>query len=82
VRSEARIRHMIMECMLPDFRSQYPSVNSLMKNQDLLLCERLDVERGDNTKTRSFWETVELDDFQDPATWRKIARVCSCAAIR
>jgi hypothetical protein len=36
-RSEARIRHLIMECMHADFRSQYQSANALMKLQDLLL---------------------------------------------
>jgi hypothetical protein len=58
--------------MLPDFRSQYPSVNSLMKMQDLVLCERLDVERDTDTKAKLFLETVELADFQDPATWPKL----------
>lgn len=71
-RSEARRRHHIFECMLPDFRSQYPTVNALMKLQDLLLCERLDIERGENTKAKVFLETVELADFQDPATWTKL----------
>jgi hypothetical protein len=28
-KSEARIRHQIIECMLADFRSQYPSANAL-----------------------------------------------------
>jgi hypothetical protein len=70
-RSEARYRHVIMECMLPDFRSQYPSVNALMKLQDLLLCERLDVHRNSNT-AKLFLEAVDLTDFQDPATWPKL----------
>jgi hypothetical protein len=39
-RSEARIRHQIIECMHADFRSQYPTVDALMKLQDLLLAER------------------------------------------
>jgi hypothetical protein len=41
-----------------------------MKLQDLVLCERLDIRRNSNT-AKEFLETVELDDFQNPATWPK-----------
>jgi len=74
-RSEARYRHVIMECMLPDFRSQYPSVNALMESQDLVLCERLDIVRGENTRD------VRTGRSSRPRDMAEIARLRSYPAI-
>jgi hypothetical protein len=70
-RSEARIRHQIIECLHADFRSQYPTVNALTKLQELLLAESVDV--GQNSPfAREFSETVTLDDLQRKDTWAKL----------
>lgn len=70
-RSEARRRHEIIEGMLADFRSEYPSVNALMKLQELLIAERVDVIR-DSDAAREFLEKVTLDDLQKKETWPKL----------
>jgi hypothetical protein len=72
-RSEARIRHQIIECMHADFRSQYPTVNALMKLQDLLLAERVEVVRNSNS-SREFLETVTLGDFPSHTEDRVFSR--------
>ena len=71
-RSEAQIRHLIMECMHADFRSRYPSANALMKLQDLLLALKVTVDRGVGTQAKRFLDTVELQDFQRKDTWLKL----------
>ena len=71
-RAQAGIRHKIMECMLPDFRSQYPTINALTKMQELLLAVSVSVDRGTNTPARRFLESVELGDFQRRDTWPKL----------
>ncbi|AKH38227.1 MULTISPECIES: hypothetical protein [Nitrosomonas] len=70
-RSEVMVRLRSMECMMVDFTSQYPSVNALMRNQSLLLAEK--IERRDNTD----WVRVLLKDLSpetllDPAIWPKL----------
>jgi hypothetical protein len=40
-RSEARVRHEIVEGVQADFKSQYPSANALMGLQDLMIAERV-----------------------------------------
>lgn len=70
-RSEARIRHQIIEGMHADFRSEYPTVNALMRLQELLLAERVDVIRN-SSSAREFLETVTLDDLQQKETWPKL----------
>jgi hypothetical protein len=70
-RSEARIRHQIIECMLADFRSQYTSVNALMKLQELLLAICVNVVRNSNS-AREFLETTGLNELQKKDTWPKL----------
>ncbi len=45
-RSEVRIRLQPTEVIYTDFKSQYPTVNALMRLQDLLLAERIEVRQG------------------------------------
>jgi hypothetical protein len=71
-KSMAKIRHMLMECMHGDFRSQYPSVNALMQFQDLLLAEWVGVIRDSSAEAKRWLEAVELVDFQRPETWPKL----------
>jgi len=70
-RSDARIRHQIVECMLGDFRAEYTTVNALTKIQELLLAEHVDVVRNSDT-ARVFLNNVTLDDLQRKDTWPKL----------
>jgi hypothetical protein len=67
-KSMVQIRHMIKECMHGDFRSQYPTVNALMKLQELLLAIWVEVIRGPDTDAKRWLETVTMANFQRPGT--------------
>ena len=71
-RSEVRIRKGIYEVIHADFKSQYPSVNALMGLQELLLAERIEIDRGEKhlAKVRAFLDGITLEDLQKPQTWR------------
>jgi hypothetical protein len=71
-RSEVRIRKGIYEVIHTDFKSQYPSVNALMGLQELLLAERIEIDRGEKhlAKVRAFLDGITLEDLQKPPTWR------------
>jgi hypothetical protein len=70
--SGVKIRHKIVECLLADFRSQYPSVNALMKLQDLLIAMSVKVIRGTDTDAKRWLETVEINDLQRKETWPRL----------
>jgi hypothetical protein len=75
-RSDVRIRHKVVEIIKPDFRSQYPSVNTLMKLQELRIAERIEaIEGGPNDKAARFLRGVTLDDMQNKDTWPKLRGV-------
>jgi hypothetical protein len=46
-RTECGWRHEVIEGQSADFKSQYPTVNSLLRLQDLLICNRLRTVDGD-----------------------------------
>ncbi len=70
-RSEVMIRLHSVECMMVDFTSQYPSVNALMKNQSLLLAEK--IERRDNTDwVRAFLKDLSPETLLSPEIWPKL----------
>ena len=71
-RSEVRIRKGIYEVSHTDFKSQYPSVNALMGLQEMLLAERIEIDRGEKhlAKVRAFLDGITLKDLQKPQTWR------------
>jgi hypothetical protein len=80
-RSEVRIRLSRREVMLADFKSQYPTVNALMRLQDLLLAERIDIVR-DVDAARHFLEGVELADLQRQETWQTLRGIVKIAPNR
>ncbi len=75
-RSEARVRHEIVEGVQADFKSQYPSVNALMGLQDLMIAERVSPRFGgpDGDAAR-FLRSVTLGDLKLKETWRRLRGV-------
>ncbi|WP_144429459.1 hypothetical protein [Nitrosomonas ureae] len=70
-RSEVMIRLQPLECLIVDFTSQYPSVNALMKNQSLLLAEK--IERRNNTAwVKEFLNNLSPETLLSPTTWPKL----------
>jgi hypothetical protein len=75
-RSEVRVRREIVEGVLPDFKSQYSSVNSLMGLQDLMIAERvLPRFGGPNDEAAHFLRSVTLGDLKRKETWRRLRGV-------
>jgi hypothetical protein len=77
-RSEVRIRLSRREVMLVDFKSQYPTVNALMRLQDLLLAERIDIVR-DIEAARHLLESIELADLQRKESWQALRGIVKIA---
>jgi hypothetical protein len=73
-RSGVRIRHMIVEVIYCDFKSQYPTVNALMNLQELLIAGQVGVHR-DRKEAFQFLQTVTLQDLQKRDTWPKLRGV-------
>ena len=69
-RSEVRIRLAPQEVIHTDFRSQYTTVNALMKLQDLLLAERI-VKRDDPEDLR-FLQNATVADMQKRENWERL----------
>jgi hypothetical protein len=79
-RSAIHIRRKITEVMHADFKSQYSTVNGLMRLQDLMLAEEIDVEK--NGRAKEFLEGVTLADLQKKETWTKLRGVALIPAER
>jgi hypothetical protein len=64
-RSEVRIRHELLETMQADFKSQYPTINALMRLQELDIAERVEaIDGGPGGEAALFLRSVTLDDLQ------------------
>ena len=75
-RSEVRIRHELREAMQADFRSQYSTVNALMRLQELLIAESVEaIEGGPAGEAAQFLRGVTLADLQRKETWPKLRGV-------
>ena len=75
-RAEVRNRRVIREVLYCDFKSMYPTVNSLMGLWDFVVADGMGIE--DTTQdTRAFLKAVTLADLREPATWRKL-----CVLVR
>ncbi len=70
-RSEIRIRLKPCEVIHTDFRSQYTTVNALMRLQELLLAERLEVRRND-PEVLDFLKNVAIQDMQKRENWERL----------
>jgi hypothetical protein len=75
-RAEVRNRRVVREVSYCDFKSMYPTVNSLMGLWNYVIAEGLKVE--DTTEaTRAFLERITLENLRNPATWRNL-----CTLVR
>ena len=75
-RSEVRIRHELRETMVADFRSQYSTINALMRLQDLMIAERVEaIEGGPYGEAAQFLRGITLADLQRKETWPKLRGV-------
>jgi hypothetical protein len=70
-RAEIRNRREIHEVIYCDFKSMYPTVNSLMGLWEFVIAETVNIE--ETTKaTRAVLELLSIDDLQQPRTWRNL----------
>jgi hypothetical protein len=70
-RAECRIRHVQVPVVHTDFTSQYPSVNALLGNGDVLTAEKLSFD--DATKdVRKLLSRVRFEDAFSPRFWKQL----------
>lgn len=70
-RAEVHIRREITEILYCDFKSMYPTVNSLMGLWSFAISDSVIFE--DTTKeTRLFLEQIATNDLQEPEIWKKL----------
>lgn len=67
-RAEVRIRREICEVLYCDFKSMYPTVNSLMGLWRFVIAHGMTV-KDSTSQTRKLLETTTLDDFRKPDAW-------------
>jgi hypothetical protein len=70
-RAECKIRHVPMKSVLTDFSSQYPTINCLLGNWDVLIADRLTFEDA-TEEARSFVENITLDECFEQSTWKQM----------
>ena len=68
-RAECKIRNTPVPVVLTDFSSQYPTVNSLLGNPEVLVAERLSFEDA-TEDVGSLLENITLEDCFKPETWK------------
>lgn len=77
-RAECKIRNTPVPVVLTDFSSQYPTINSLLGNPEILIAEELIFEDA-TEEIRKFVEQIELDDCFEQNIWKEMK---FCARIR
>lgn len=70
-RAECKIRNAAVPVVLTDFSSQYPTINSLLGNPEILIADRLAFQ-DDTARIRKFVETITLDKCFNQKTWKKM----------
>jgi len=77
-RAEVRNRRVIREILYCDFKSMYPTVNSLMGLWSFVTADGITIE--DSTKdTREFLQAITVAGLQEPAVWQKL---CTLVRVR
>jgi hypothetical protein len=71
-RAEVRIRREVRQIVLTDFKSMYPTVNTLMGLWDFLIADGYST-RESTSETQALLERIALADLQQPSTWRKLS---------
>ena len=70
-RAECGIRNTPMPVVLTDFSSQYPTINSLLGNPDVLIAESLSFEDA-TEEVRTLIDRVTLDDCFNADNWEQM----------
>jgi hypothetical protein len=70
-RAECRIRKTHVPVVLTDFTSQYPTVNALLGNWNVLTASQIRFEVCTG-KIRKFLSAVKLEQTFDPAYWKQL----------
>jgi hypothetical protein len=70
-RAECRIRNTPVPVVLTDFSSQYPTVNSLLGNIEILTAATLSFEEA-TEEVQSFLDRVTLDNCFDQGLWKEL----------
>jgi hypothetical protein len=70
-RAECRIRNTAVPVVLTDFSSQYPTINSLLGNPEVLIAESLTFEDATD-EVRSFVEQLTSEDCFEQNHWKKM----------
>lgn len=70
-RAEVRIRREVREVRCCDFKSMYPTVNTLMGLWRFVVADGMSW-RDSTKETRDFLQRVTLDDLQSKAIWTKL----------
>lgn len=73
-RAEVRIRREIREVSYCDFKSMYPTVNSLMGLWRFVIGQGIQVEET-TSATQVLLAAVTLEDLQKPETWKTLCTV-------
>jgi hypothetical protein len=68
-RAEVHVRREICEVRYCDFKSMYPSVNSLMGLSDFVVADGMTAVVS-TRETRAYLQRVEPEDLQRPAAWK------------
>lgn len=70
-RAECRIRNAPVPVVLTDFSSQYPTVNSLLGNMEILTAESVSFDEA-TEEVQSFLDRVKHDDCFDQRVWKEL----------
>jgi hypothetical protein len=75
-RAEVRNRRVVCEVWYCDFKSMYPTVNTLMGLWSFVIAQGMTVHET-TRETQRLLETITLEDLQKPETWKKF-----CTLVR
>ncbi len=70
-RAEVRNRRVVREVLYCDFKSMYPTVNSLMGLWDFVIGHGMTAV-DTTSETRRLLERIKFNDLQKPDTWKKL----------
>jgi hypothetical protein len=70
-RAEVHIRRAIVPTLYCDFASMYPTVCTLMGLWSFVIAQGMDEEDA-TAETQAFLADVQLNELQDPATWKRL----------
>lgn len=71
-RAECRVRRTPVPVVHTDFKSQYPTVNTLLGNWRVLTAKSISFDEATD-EVRRFISAVKLDDLFNPDTWKKLS---------